>query len=507
MRKHGTCRLAAAAPLPLTAPRGSSGGTAVERRRSGIHAGTWVVVAAALWLVRFVTLNGMPWQGAPLWMGWFDQSRYFTSATALAHGDLTPAQHWYPLAYPLLAAPFAWIVPGDPFLPLDLLLYLATGWAFRRVAGRLGIGAWTATACFVLTTLVDAKVARAWVDPWTTTLSAALIWMFADRVLHMMDAAEPKRRRDAVAFGLLAAAIPLVRPVDALISAFGLAVLAVVLLRRRALSPRIALLVCASGTAVVAGYAALHLAIYGPHATPYMIAAARTGFIWSDIGWKAYVLLIHAEPWFPDTQAILERMPWLPLGLAGLIGVGVAGDAAQRRVAGLLVLLAIPVSAVMLTYADLQPPGLWRFGNIHYFKWTLPLFALGVMLAVRLAREPGRWAMLAVMTAACFAPLLLRIVPSPVDDGTPARMLVFRGDTARAWDEAYFAPVAIRDSAGAMTHINDFHQVPDATGQRAIAVSRLFGAQPRRSDPGETLVPQPQAPDGRFAERVTVVGF
>ncbi|MFD1787596.1 hypothetical protein ACFSC3_08430 [Sphingomonas floccifaciens] len=476
--------------------------------KRGIGSGGWVAVVATLWLIRLWTLNGLPFAGEPIWMGWFDQSRYFASATAFARGDLSPAAHWYPLAYPLLAAPIAWIVPRDPFLPLDLILYLVACHAFRNVAARLQIGPALATGCFVLTTLIDATVARGWVDPWTTTLSAALIWSLADQMLRIVGSEGASiSRRQAILFGAVAAAIPLVRPVDVLVAATGVAVVAIVLLRARSLSIRLAALTCVGAAAVIAAYAALHLAIYGAQATPYMIAASRTGFIWADFGWKAYVLLIHAEPWFPDTLAVFERMPWIAVGIAGLIATAITGGQAVRRTIAILALLAIPVSAVMLTYADLQPPGLWRFGNIHYFKWVLPLVGLGVILCVRLALVPGRRAMLAGIVAACLLPLGIRVVPQPVDDSEPARMLTFAGDTGRVWDEAYFAPVTIVDTGGRLANINGFHQVPDADGQRAIAVSRLFLSDPRRSDPGETLRAQPQAPTGRFAGRLTFLGL
>ncbi|MBN2970486.1 hypothetical protein JW805_00460 [Roseomonas aeriglobus] len=472
------------------------------------RAADWVAVLALAWLIRSTTLNGVPFQAPPLWMTWFDQSRYFASATAFAHGNLSAEAHWYPLAYPLLAAPIAWLSSTNPFMPLDLVLYVVTGGAVRRVAARLGIGTWPAVLCFVLTTLIDASVARGWVDPWTTTLSAALIWTLADRALQIIDASPggvPPGQ--AAVFGTVAAAIPLVRPVDAIVSLACVAVVLIAVIRQRRLTAGLAWAVIASGAAVVASYALLHLAIYGARPTPYMVAAARTGFIWSDIGWKAYVLLIHARPWFPDTQALFERMPWILVGGAGLIVAAIDGTAAERRAIGLLLLMTLPVGGVMLTYADLQPPGLWRFGNIHYFKWSLPLFGLGVVLALRQAWAPGRprWRVVA-MTLACLLPMGLRVVPQPVSAATPARMLTFAGDTGRAWDEAYFAPVVLDDAGGAMANINDFHQVPDATGQRMIAVSRLFRGAARRNDPGEAMYRQPQAPDGRFAGRWTFVG-
>ncbi len=58
--------------------------------------------------------------------------------------------------------------------------------------------------------------------------------------------------------------------------------------------------------------------------------------------------------------------------------------------------------AVYLCYRDLEPGGLWRFFNVHYFKWSFPLLlvaALRLATAVLQARE-RRAAFFAITAAA-----------------------------------------------------------------------------------------------------------
>lgn len=467
----------------------------------------WYVAVGAAWLIRFVTMEHIPFVQTAIWREWFDQSRYFASALALAHGDLSPTSHWYPLAYPLVAAPFAWIIAGDPFVLPDLALYLLTAAAFRRVAARLGIGGRAAALCFVATTLIHGDQAGAWVHPWTTTLSAALIWWLAERTLSAMAGEGEDDGRLAFAIGALAAAIPLVRPADVPIGlTCGLVTVAAIAMQRRRPWRRLVAL-AAGGFAVLLPYAMLHLAIYGPHATPYMTAAAATGFIWSDLGWKAYVLLVSARPWFPDTDAILQVMPWIVPGAAGLAAATLAGPARERRVAVLLIALIVPAGAVMLTYADLQPPGLWRFGNMHYFKWMMPAFGAGLILVWQALWIPAGRRRVGAALAVLMLPLAIRIVPQRVDERSPARMLQFHGATDRVWDEAFFAPVVIVDARGRMENVRNFHQVPDPAGERAIAISRLFAADPRRDDPGERPPLPHQPPYARYGERITLFGL
>ena len=53
------------------------------------------------------------------------------------------------------------------------------------------------------------------------------------------------------------------------------------------------------GLSVIAAYALLHLAVYGPAITDYMKLSAAFGFDFAHLGWKAQTLLVYAAPSFP----------------------------------------------------------------------------------------------------------------------------------------------------------------------------------------------------------------
>ena len=108
-----------------------------ERRRSSrparilAHRRLWIlpavgflVLVAGFYFYVWATCGGNPMRGDPGWNGWWDQSNYLKSATALAHGNLQPSQHWYPLGYALLGAPFVYVTPVEPFLIPNLALLL-----------------------------------------------------------------------------------------------------------------------------------------------------------------------------------------------------------------------------------------------------------------------------------------------------------------------------------------------------------------------------------------------
>jgi hypothetical protein len=442
------------------------------------------VLAGAAWLLRYA--HDLGFAGAPMWQGWFDQSRYIASARALARLDFAAGQHWYPPAYALLAAPFTALTPDTPFLILDCLLFALTALAFVRVAASLGIGRWIATAAFVLSTLALAPAAVLWLEPWTTTLSAALIWGLLAVIGALLERAEAPPAGLLIAAGALAAAPPLVRPADGLVGIGALAVAAWIVAQRGVLTPSRIALVLLGGVLVVLPYAALYCAIYGAQPSDYIRAGANQGFAFTDLPWKAYVLLVTPRPWFPDSRALVEMLPFLLPGTAGVVTLAILGTPAQRRMLAVVAAVALPFLAVQLSYTDLQPPGLWRFGNAHYLKWLFPLAGAGLWVWLRAF---GVWRHWAVAMAATFALLLIaciRPLPVPVSDAQPARMLRFEGNLVRDWSEAYFSPAQIRDDAGVQGNVGAFHQIPDVLGERAIAVKRLFASHPLRHDPGES---------------------
>lgn len=462
------------------------------------------LVCAIVWLIRYVSLCGMPGRTPAFWADWFDQSRYMTSATAFADGNLAAAAHWYPMGYSLLAGLFVGVMPSDPFFPLDLLLFVATAIAFTRVAQAYGIAPSLAVTIFLATTLIHPQLARTWLQPWNSSLSAALLWWLIVRTIAVASAPVPDRPANMLSLGALAGALPLVRPMDLLLSALFLSCAAFALWRRQALSGRAVLFVAAGFLGVTVPYLALHLAIYGPHPTAYMQALSATGFVLGDLGWKAYIILITPQPWFPETQSILERLPWLLLGAAGILA-SLAVSPADQRAVTLLIVAAILISAIpFIAFVDLQPPGLWRFKNIHYFKWMMPFFGLGIVLWWHTLRRP-RGAVIAGAALVCVCvPLGVRVTPVAVADHQPARMLLFRGDTSRDWAQAYFGPATLTDSIGLQSNVRDYHQMPDDIGVRAIAVRRPFAADPRRDDPGEPYPYSSAArPVGRYGERLS----
>jgi len=462
------------------------------------------LAAGLAWLLRYWHDIGLDLGRTPNWAGWFDQSRYIASTRALARLDLDASRHWYPPAYALTAVPFGWITPTQPYLIADVILFTLTAAAFARTVRALGIGAWVAAAIFALSTLSIPLAANLWIEPWTTTLSAALLWGLFAVMAMLFDTNRQPSAGLLVAAGALAAALPLARPADAPAGAAALVVAAVVAYRRKLLTRRVIGLVLAGGLIVALPYALLYLAIYGPQPSGYIISGRNQGFAFDDLPWKAYVLLVAARPWFPHTRALIEVVPFLLPGLAGLIALAIIGAAAERRMLALIAAAGLPLLAVQLTYSDFQPPGMWLYHNAHYLKWLFPLGGAGLWVWLRTFGRWREWAVTMATTLAVLALVCIRPLPRLVGDDEPARMLLFQGNVLRFPGEALFASVVVRDALGTTRNIHGFHQVPDDRGEREIAITRLFTGPAGRFDPGEPppydVWPKPYA---RYAVRLS----
>ena len=294
-----------------------------------------VLAAAAAFLVTALLFDQDYLAGVKPHISWensFDQLKYAASARAFANGALEPTSHWYPLLYPLA---IGWALLWLPFfyaaLFVNLLCYCAAYLGFREVAARFGLDASRAILLFLATTLLGPTLFAAWIVPWTTALSSALIWLAFGRVCRAYDETRLDRAQCLV-LGALLGLIPLCRPADAIISA----ILGGFLLFRILRSPSpwgSAGWIIAGTFVVVAPYLAIYLAIYGPHATPYIQLSANFGFNFPQLGWKAQLLLVEPRPFYPYGQGLFERFPWVALGLAGLVSAAFRPKSASDRLA------------------------------------------------------------------------------------------------------------------------------------------------------------------------------
>ena len=478
----------------------------------------WPFVALTLaWLLSVVRVVGLPGLCAPAllyWHDWQDQALYVRSATALAAGNLDPALHYYPLLYPLLGVPFLRLWPSQPFFFVNLACYLLAFHGFRSVARAFGVPAWGATLLFAATTLAQFGIAKLWIEPWTTTPAAGLLWLALGAMAQLWAAdtvqspsALPRRRpgpgrdgqsndampyhangphlgpglrrgggaggmRGPIVLGLSLGLLPFARPGDAIIGAIIAAAAALALYRAR--DVRAAASAVGAFALAFAMLAAPFIAIYGVGPSPYMLYSAQYGFNFAWLGWKAYVLLVDPRAWFGEGIGLLDYSPWLLLGGAGLVAACSATPREGRPVTIALAAAGIVYIVLMLAYVDLLPTGLWRFNNLHYFKWVLPLFGVfGLRLLIDAWRRPS--VLLALLPVSLA--LTIRLEPVRVAPDAPARMVVFPAPRGAEWLPTYFATAWASDTQGELRNSFDYHQILVGDRVRAIALRRPFAGQ------------------------------
>lgn len=369
-----------------------------------------LTLIAVVQLLLYVGHSANPMYHAVGWNGWWDQSQYWRSATALAHFNLSPDQHWYPLGYALLAAPFVELAPAEPFIYVNVVCTWLYGWAFIRLF-RPHIGLWLAFGALAVSLLLPMStgapypmrlpILTQFTVPWNSVpVAAAYLWIMVliSDVWHGRATA-----RTDLAIGALAAVVLVTRPMDVVPLAIpGIAYVVLRLYRDR--SFRRFGLAALGGTAVLAAVGAVHFSIHGSLSTPYSTVAGQIGFSVTHIPERLYAIVVDSATIWGEPYSILRMQPWLfaalPLAAVWLV--------VQPREA--LLPVALPAASVLayMVYNDFSPLSLVRFMLIHYLAWVLPvLLAAGACGLAALVRE-RRWRV--AVAAGLAAPLLFAAI-------------------------------------------------------------------------------------------------
>lgn len=409
------------------------------------------------------------------WWGWFDQGQYFKSVHAMARFDMTAGLHWYPLGYALLGAPFERLMPMHPFLLVDLICLLASFAGFVAFARDCGFPASPAVAAFLFGALGSASIRENWIIPWTTTPTCAAIWLFLALCVRHLGAAANEawrlRFKRALWIGMTAVSVPLFRPTDVLVPAAGLLLMLGWSLRDRSLRRTDPLALLLGAAVLLVPYGLLYLLIYGPHPSEYMIQSRVIGFRLDELPFKTFVLLISARPWFPSGNGLLERLPWMALGFAGMALLPGLPSRTARRGMTMLAVTMLSYLMMFFCYVDLLPSGLWYYDNVHYFMWLLPGFALFALLLLRALLFGPRLAALLAMAGVL---LLTAIRMVPVAGLEPARMVQYPMPAPADWQLAYFGHERLADRNGVFNNVSSMRTIPDGQGLRVISLAQPF---------------------------------
>jgi hypothetical protein len=465
-------------------------------RKMGIRSKFWLRTEENFWtkvaflavvylIFTALTHERIPSDNNVYWNGWADQQKYVASMRAFARLDFSPGNHWYPSGYSLIVVPLSWLPAWLAMTIVNGGCFIGTWFGFKAVAARFSIDVKIALPIFLATTLFYPIIGEHWITPWTTTFSAFLIWQAAGRVLALEDEC---RWGEGFCLGVILALIPATRPADVVVAGFiaGYAVFHAVRCRRLELL----LPIVVGGAITSVFFVALHILIYGWALSDYMRMSADYGLNFQRLGWKAYLILIEPRPWFPEGCGLLAACPWMLVGACGMCAALLPGQSRRSEVV-MLIAIAVIYSVLMLAYVDLLPSGLWFYGNVHYFKWLLPLFALFAVIFLRVSLN--RPVACAGLVVAFLLVTSVRFEPVQVSANEPARALLLPGAGSDA-AQVYMAHSVIVDRGGTLRNFYEYHQVPRADNRViAIALRRDFAGRENWQGNGEELAYWPRA--------------
>jgi hypothetical protein len=369
----------------------------VAERASEWAAASSAACAAFLFLWLYVTeVLARYWHGPTAgrvpWHQYTDQSLYLASAQAFAALNFDPARHHYPPLYALVAAPFTWLFPADPFAFVNVLC-VAGGTAllvtlFGDVIGRLP------AALFAIAFLVLPGIMQdTFIVPWTSTLTTLLLFMGLWR-LTRLEASRGVSATESFLFSAILGLVVSTRPLDAIAAAalypFWLAGLwrtgagQAAFVRLHRMAPHVVALVAGGviGPTILFG---ANVLIYGHMASPYVrVFGGGDIFSWSSVSEKfVSIYLDSASLYVEPGQVILRRFPWMLAALFAILACLALGSLWLRAAA-----VAATLQLVLyLPFDDLLPNGLYRYFNYHYFRWAFWLAFMMLPAAVVLVRR------------------------------------------------------------------------------------------------------------------------
>tara|TARA_R110001606_G_scaffold253808_2_gene401604 strand:+ start:26300 stop:27868 length:1569 start_codon:yes stop_codon:yes gene_type:complete len=350
------------------------------------------------------------------WEGWWDQGNYLKSARSLAHGDLTPEQHWYQIGYAALAAPFAALGVRDPFLPINLISFLAFSLCFVRYF-KATIGEVGAILVLLVSTIiplrihvpheVNSVILTQFVVPWNTNPVAAL---FMALMLEVRSIGDPERAQRHILIGAMAAGVFMIRFIEIVpLSMVGLGYLARTVPLGHVVRKIVSALVGA--LMVIVPLLALTFAIHHALGTQYLGSSMMIGLSLSDVHERLIALFLEAVPQFNEhSTAIFKLQPWLYLA-APLAAYWAFADPKNGVIP---VFTAFAAILLYTSYNDFSPLNVFRFALIHYLVWTLPVLAAAGLAGLIAILRKRRFDLLAVFTALTLGLCSLTVTMRPL---------------------------------------------------------------------------------------------
>lgn len=302
---------------------------------------------------------------------------------ALYNFNFTPKNHYYPPLYPFLGALFIHVMPVHPFFVVDGLAFILFTFTFIKISTRY-CGFWLSLALYAASVFFNRPIMETFIVPWSTTCSIATLSVALLLFVYVKDRPGLARKKLylatlglSLAFGF----VSLARPIDALLSSvFFIAFLILsynndnrlpTKTRLLRLLPQCAILLVGPVLSAVIFFT-FNVKVFGSAFGGYFNATTQSnGFFPFEIAKKTLSLLTDSYTLYLEPNAsLLTHYPWLAFSIAGMILSFWRGEIILK----ILCLAIVLYFSLYAPYGDLLPNGVWRYANIHYFKWMIPFW-------------------------------------------------------------------------------------------------------------------------------------
>ncbi len=327
------------------------------------------------------------------WWGWFDQGQYLREANAFLHHDLNPNNYFYPPLYPILGAAFIALgLNQHPFFFTDGIAYGIFASISFAIARRYFSVLWSA-AIVLITIVFNKNVLDNFAIPWTSSVTCvAYAGSFAILAFQVNRDKKSGTLRQIVLsstlMALLFGLVVLTRPVDAAVAPIFF--LSLLYINSTSIQSGSFNWVAALQTSGILGsiflLAIVALLVFNKwifHAYfggYFNSTVTENGYFPSELLPKLFTLLrdgytVNLE----QGSSVTTHFPWMLLSGLGMVYAFVRRDL-------LLCVISVVILAQLCLYApygDLLPNGMWRYHNIHYFKWMFPFLGILALYALK----------------------------------------------------------------------------------------------------------------------------
>jgi len=346
-----------------------------------------LIIIAILYTYFYLSNPALPGNNLanPLgWWGWFDQGEYLKGVKAFATHNYSIHNFFYPPLYTLLGSLFYKFLPNHFYFFIDLFSLLILIYFFVKLAENF-IGEKWAIVIVFFGLFSKYIVFVQYVIPWTTTPTAALI-SIALYYLYKINISIDIKPKYFFLYQFIfvistSLVIPL-RPLDSAIVFISLYPFYIYTVFKHMMyfknkliyfySLLINLLGGSIGLIILFGF---NYFIYKDIWGGYLSHSSDLGFSFFNfpfIFYKFNTFFIDSYNLnFISNGTFLENFPWLYLSLFSMFYFVFFGKFIIKVISTLIIIYFI----MYLPFHDLLINGLWKYLNIHYFKWLFPYAA------------------------------------------------------------------------------------------------------------------------------------